>query len=78
MDTTRVGEVAATLMELIAEAYGDDATVGVVAIVVEVDIPPSDPGEHGITEIQVRCSEPRRWIQAGLLESARACVLPDD
>ena len=74
MDTTRVGTIAAELMENISEKYGEDATLGVVAVVVELDVPASDENEHGETHIVYRCSEPRRWIQAGLFERAKRVV----
>jgi hypothetical protein len=72
VDTSRVGLLAAELMESIAEEHGDDVELGVVAVVVEIDIPPSTDEEYGATLIEMRCSDKRRWIQAGLFERAKA------
>jgi hypothetical protein len=75
MDTTRLGHVAADLMDHIAEEYGatDGVTLGIVAVIAEVDLPDSD-GEPGWTTVQYRCSDARRWIQAGLFDAARRGV----
>jgi hypothetical protein len=72
MDATSVGQLAADLMERIADEYPDECEVGVVALVLEVDIPPSDDEEEGSTEITYRCSDGRKWIQAGLFHRAVA------
>jgi hypothetical protein len=63
-----VGEIAAELMEELAEDFGDDATLGVVMVVAEVEdaTDPDDP----TTTITLRCSDGREWIQTGFLESA--------
>lgn len=73
-DTTRLGQVAAELMERLAEDHEDteNARVGVVALVVEID---GETDGEGATWIEYRCSDSRRWIQAGLFDRAKAASL---
>lgn len=75
MDTSSVGLVAAELMERIQDDYGDGVEVGTVAVVVELDLPASEENDDmGATEITCRCSDDRRWVQAGLFEQAKRAV----
>lgn len=73
-DAARIGKLAAEVME-IAEAHEGDATVGVVAVVVEVNV--EEPDQDPYTNVFYRCSDQRRWIQAGLFDSAKRAVLSD-
>lgn len=78
MDISAVGVVAAELMESLADEYdGDEVQVGTVAVVVELDLPADEGEELGSTEIRYRCTDGRRWIQAGLFDQARRTVFPD-
>ena len=76
MDLSAVGLLAAELMERISDEYdGQDVEVGTVAVVVELDIPPSgDNDGNGASEVTYRCNDGRRWVQAGLLEQAKRAV----
>ena len=69
LDTTRLGNAAAELMDSLAEAYENDdgAEIGVVAIVVEVNGP-------GWTGVDYRASDPRCWVQSGLFAAAARAV----
>lgn len=67
IDTTDVGKLTAEFMDQIEADYGSDASIGTVAIVVEVDVPDDGPGA---TQICYRCSDGRRWLQAGLFRKA--------
>jgi hypothetical protein len=75
VDTTKVGQVAAALMEAISEDYHEDVEIGDVVIVVELSYPPGcPPGEDneflGSTSITFQGSDPRGWVQRGLLIEA--------
>lgn len=74
LDVTPLGELAAEVMERIEREYGDEATVGICAVVVEVDVPSDDPEDPGFTEILYRCTDQRRWVQAGLFDAAKRAV----
>ena len=64
MDTQRLGQVAALLMERIASRYaGEDWHVGDVIVVVEID-------SKDDTVIETECSDEREWVQNGLLRAA--------
>lgn len=65
LDVGEVGRTAAELMDRLADDYADDetATVGVVAVVVEVTT-------DGWSSIEYRCSDGRRWIQQGVFLAA--------
>ena len=63
MDTQRLGQVAALLMERIASRYaGDEWHVGDVIVVVEVD-------SKDRCVIECECSDDREWVQNGLLRA---------
>lgn len=74
-DTQTIGRLAAEVMEFV-DQYEGKATTGVVAVVVEVNV--DVPDEPGYTEIAYRCSDNRRWVQAGLFDSATRAVLAGD
>jgi hypothetical protein len=67
MDVSSVGSVAADLMDMVTDEYGDDVEVGIVAVVVELN-------SEDWTAVRYRCNDGRRWIQAGLFEQARRGV----
>ena len=83
MDTTEVGQTTAKLMESLAEEFGDDAQVGIVAVVVEVTEPisaedweeaegrPPTPDDEPLeaTSLRWRCSDGRNWVQRGLFRA---------
>lgn len=71
-DWSQAAVVAAQLLDDLETAYGDDIEVGHVMIVVEIS---GDVGtDDEWTGVHYRCSEARRWVQAGLLTAARrAC-----
>jgi hypothetical protein len=65
MDTSRLGQVAADLMEAIDSEDGDE--LGVVLVLAEI----KGSDEHGDwTAIRWRCSDPRAWVQYGVLHAA--------
>jgi hypothetical protein len=76
MDTTRLGQLAAGLMESLAEEYGEveGAEIGVVAVIAEVDMPAKDDDDPGWTSVQYRCTDARRWVQSGLFIAAERGV----
>lgn len=67
LDTTKLGEIAAGMMERLAESYEDhDVEVGTVALIVEIS-----SGDW--TAVTYRCSDNRSWVQRGLMnEGVRA------
>lgn len=68
LDLSELGREAAALMERLEADYDDGCSLGVVAVIAEV------VGQRGETEwsvIEYRCSDGRRWVQAGLFEQAR-------
>lgn len=72
LDVGEVGRTAAELMDRLADDYADEetATVGVVAVVVEVTT-------DKWSSIEYRCSDERRWIQQGVfLAAMRAARTP--
>ena len=66
LDTAKLGNLALALIDQLAEDYGEvpDIEIGMVAIVVELAVPDA-------SGIAFRCSDARRWVQAGLFERAR-------
>lgn len=76
MDTTKLGEVAAVLMERLAlEADEEDMELGEVMIVAEVNGKDEDDGWTGIA---YRCSDDRTWVQCGLLHAALRMATNED
>lgn len=72
IDTTALSQTALDLIERLAEDHeDDDREIGVVALVVEIN------GEDA-TWIEYRCSDQRKWIQAGLFDRAKAATLYGD
>lgn len=67
MDTTRLGEVTAALMELI-DSEEENSELGVVLVLAE--IAGTDEDGDDWTSIRWRCSDPREWIQYGMLHAA--------
>lgn len=68
LDTTKLGQVAAELMESLANSYeGYDVEVGTVALIVEVNA-------SEWTAVTYRCSDPRVWIQKGLMRAGISAV----
>lgn len=66
MDTSKVGHVAAGLMEKIATEHADGGLrVGTVMLIVELE----DEAQTGIV---TRCSNPRDWVKLGLVEAVAA------
>lgn len=66
MDTSKVGQVAAGLMERIADDYdGEGLEVGTVMLIVELE----DGNRVGIC---TRCSDSRDWVKLGLIEAVGA------
>jgi hypothetical protein len=69
LDTTKLGQLAAELMDSLAEAYEDDegAEIGTVAIVVEIEGP-------GWTGVDYRSTDQRRWVQEGFFDAPKRAV----
>lgn len=60
LDTTRLGRVAAEMMESLAESYAEeDVEMGEVVLAVEIR-------SGGWSGIAYRCTDPRNWVQRGL------------
>lgn len=68
LDTTKIGQVAAELMEAVEEHYGPEAEIADAMIIVEVDV-----GDEEFTE--VRCSSDRAVVKRGLIHYGVDCVL---
>ncbi len=66
-DLTQVGMTAADLMEDLAESLEGDEEIGEVMVLVEVS---GKDGEVEWTDISWRCSDPRAWVQHGMLAYA--------
>lgn len=62
-----IGNLAARLMESVAEEFGDEAQINTVAIVAEIDAP-----TH--TTFRVICNDDRIWMQRAFLAQARDCL----
>lgn len=65
MDTSKVGHVAASLMEDVAEKHGGDVEIGAVMMIVALE----NDDSWGI---ETRCSDQRDWVKLGLVESVAA------
>lgn len=69
LDTTRLGVIAAGMMESLAESYADqDVEVGEVVLLVELR------GGDNWTAVAYRCTDNRSWIQAGLMQEGCKAV----
>jgi hypothetical protein len=68
VDVAQIGTEAMALVDHLRELYGDEVRIGTIAIVVDV----LADGEDGspINPVTYSCSDPRRWVQVGLLEEA--------
>lgn len=84
MDTTRVGILAAQLMESIERKHrhenGEEAPVviGEVMLIVEVKADPDAPAEAFVEEyedfasvLESECTDGRIWVQVGMLHSTQ-------
>lgn len=72
VDTHPIGNLVAEVMDEIEETYGDDASLGIFAIVAEINIDEDDG--PGTTCIIYRCNDNRTWIQSGLFEEAKVAA----
>jgi hypothetical protein len=52
------------------DQYGEDFSLGTMAIVFEVEFPPSVPDGIAGTDVGWTCSDHRNWAQAGLFRRA--------
>jgi len=75
IDPKALGELAAEFMDALERDFGQDATLGTVAIVAEIDI--ADDDGPGYCVIRYRCSDRRRWIQAGFFQAASRAAVSD-
>ena len=73
LEARDLGVVAAELMERLEEDYAthENVTLGVVAVVAEVNY---GPGDDEVCAVEFRCSDGRRWIQRGLFDAAIRAV----
>lgn len=70
MDVSKLGVVAADLMEYLArdqEEMGDEQTLGEVMLLAEIRGTDED-GTY--TYIRYRCSDDRVWVQRGIMHAA--------
>lgn len=72
IDSTQLGQLAAHFMESIERDFGQDAELGVVSIVAEINVYKADG--PGYTSINFVCTDNRRWIQAALFDAGQRCV----
>jgi len=77
IDTSELGVVAAELMEKLESGYLDkeDVKIGVVAVIAEIEF---SEGDDEYTVIEYRCSDPRKWVQAGLFAQTNRAVHLDE
>ena len=68
LDQTPIGTLAASLMDEIEQALGDDGTIGAVGLIVEANAP------DGVSRIFTTFNDPRIHIRLGMLEFARTVV----
>jgi hypothetical protein len=69
MDTSKVGIVAANLMDDLAKdqaEIGDDQTLGEIMLLAEVQ---GEDEDGSYTYIRFRCSDDRQWVQRGMLHA---------
>jgi hypothetical protein len=68
LDQTKIGQLAAELMDNLEERYGEDAEIGDVVLIVEITSP-----EHG-SQIAMSQTNPRGHVNLGLVEAASHIV----
>lgn len=73
VDTHPIGNLVAEVMDEIEETYGENASLGIFAIVAEINV--EDEDSLGVTHVIYRCNDNRTWIQAGLFEAARHAAM---
>ena len=73
VDTHPIGQLIADVMDNLERTYGENAELGIFAIVAEVNIDEDDG--PGVTHIIYRCNDNRTWIQAGLFEAAKVAAM---
>jgi len=73
VDTHPIGQLIADVMETLEQTYGENAELGIFAIVAEINI--EDEDSPGVTHIIYRCNDNRTWIQAGLFEAAKVAAM---
>lgn len=66
----RIGKTAVEFIDFVKDANDDlaDACIGEVMVIAEIRGIDGDGEQVG--EVQFRCSDPRGWVQRGLLEEA--------
>lgn len=74
IEVHELGSLTAEFMSDIEGQFGESASLGVVAVVVEIDVPGEDSEHPGYTEILYRCSDQRRWVQQGFFQAAKRAV----
>ena len=70
MDTRKLGAVAAELMEYIEKREDETTEIGEVMILVELRGTHDDGSDQKWTTISTQCTDPRGWVQRGLLNEA--------
>jgi hypothetical protein len=68
-DQSKIGNLAAKLMDELEGRYGEEAEIGDVALLVEITSP-----QHG-SQIATTSSNPRAHVNLGLLEAGRQIML---
>lgn len=69
LDTSRIGVLAAEWMASLEESYkdyDDDVEIGEVMLLVEIASAKGD----GWTAVAWRCTNPKNWVQRGLIREA--------
>lgn len=68
-DFSRAAIIAAELIEHLENSYdGEEIEIGEVMVLVEITGRNEEEGDW--TAINFRCSDPRHWIQQGMLHAA--------
>jgi hypothetical protein len=71
-DQSKIGQLAAGLMDQLEPQYGDDAEIGAIALVLEIT-----SSEHG-SQIVSTYSDPRTHVNVGLLSVAERMLTKRD
>lgn len=75
IDTTKLGRFVAESMETIERDQLDNADIGMMMLIVEVNYT-DDDGEE-CTGIRFRCSDGRGFVQLGLNKMVEQAILAD-
>lgn len=78
MDTTKLGTQVAGFMERLEADLPEDAQLGEILVIAEMQIPGISDDDHGETRIHFSCTDPRAHVQVGLLKLALVAAERDE